>query len=141
MNIHLAVRLMTSNNIVLPHWNVTPLASTLSETYNDVSQRRVQWKIFIFIIFIILISTRLRMYEASVNTNCAYNSIWWIQACEYKNGNKGFFFFQFLLHLPVLFRILMFNSGEFCYSAADRNQVKEKWQNYLCKCFRDNLTC
>ena len=31
------------------------------------------------------------MYEVSVNTNCACNSIVHIQACQYKNGNKGMY--------------------------------------------------
>lgn len=29
------------------------------------------------------------MYAARANTNCAYNGIVRILACEYKNGNKG----------------------------------------------------
>ena len=84
-------------------------------TYNDVSQRPMQWKTFILIIFIIFIFKRLRMYAARANTNCAYNGIVRILACEYKNGNKGFFF-----SICITFRCaisnLMFNSGEFCDS-------------------------
>ena len=87
----------------------------------------MQWKTFIFIIFIIFIFTRHCMYEASVNTDRTYSSMGWTQACEHENGNKRFFS-QFLLHVPVRFRILMFNSGEFCDSAADHNRVKVKWQ-------------
>ena len=56
------------------------------------------------------------MYEASVNTDSAYNSIVGIQACEKKNENERIcfcfvlffvvvFFFILLLHLPALFPI------------------------------------
>ena len=52
----------------------------------------MQWKTFIFIIFIIFIFTRLRMYQASVNTTCAYNNIVRIQA--WMNENKGIYIFS-----------------------------------------------
>ena len=96
-------------------------------TYNDVSQRPMQWKTFILIIFIIFIFKRLRMYAARANTNCAYNGIVRILACEYKNGNKGYFF-SICITFKCAVSNLMFNSGEFCDSSADGNRVKQKWQ-------------
>ena len=87
------------------------------------------------------------MYEASVNTDSAYNSIVGIQACEKKNENERiccWFFFLFFFHFIITFACavsnLMFNSGEFCDSAADHNRVKVT-EIRLWKCFRDKLTC
>ena len=59
----------------------------------------------IFIFFKLFVFTCLQMYKASVNTECAYNSIVHIQACKYNNGNNRMYIFQFLLHLPVLFLV------------------------------------
>ena len=78
----------------------------------------------IFIIFIIFIFTRLRMQEAKVNTNCACNTIMHIQACEYRNGNKGFFFSLYYISRAV--SNLISNISEFCDSVADDNRVKQK---------------
>ena len=67
------------------------------------------------------------MYEANVNTNCAYTSIVRIQACKYSNGNKGVFFFSSVsFTFTCIVSNVMFNSGVFCDSAADHNRVKEK---------------
>ena len=68
------------------------------------------------------------MYEVSVNTNCACNSIVCIQAWEYANGNKGISLYFFLISVTFTCAVskLMFNSGKFCDSTADHNQVKEK---------------
>ena len=65
------------------------------------------------------------MYEARVNTNCAYNMVH-IQACECKDGNKVVVFFSVCIPLTFAVSNLMFNSGEFCDSAAEHNRVKEK---------------
>ena len=87
-------------------------------------------KIFFFIIFIIVILfTLLRMYEARVNTYCAYDSMVRIEACECRSrtGNKGIHIF-FSISITFIYAVssLMFNSGEFCDSAADDNRVKQK---------------
>ena len=70
---------------------VTRVLSTKNTDDDQIvsTRMRMQWKTFIFIIFIIFTFTRLRMHEARVNTKCAYNSMCArLQACECKNGNK-----------------------------------------------------
>ena len=62
--------------------------------------------------------TCLRVYEASVNTNWAYNSIGRIRACEYKNRNKGFKKKKNSITFTCAVWNLTFNSGEFCDSTA-----------------------
>ena len=91
----------------------------------------------IFIIFIIFIFTRLRMFEARVKTNCAYNSIVCMQACKFKNEKN---IFSNSVAFTYIVSNLMFTSGKFCNSAADHIQVKVT-EISLCKCFRSKLTC
>ena len=76
-------------------------------------------------IFYNFIFTCLPIYEASVNTVCAYDNSVRVQVCKYKNGNKGI-----KKSISITFTCavsnLMFSSSEFCDRAADHNRVKEK---------------
>ena len=84
------------------------------------------------------------MYEVSANTNCAYNSIVHIQACEYTNGNKGIYIIYvceymngnkgiYIFSISITFSCavssLMFPSSKLCDSTVDHNQVKENERN------------